>query len=81
MSRCPSCDVPLSEWELTRKIRVYTGEDESAFIDIDESFCNRCLRLYVSHADDLETHEYQFSEITDDFAILAAKAKENSYYD
>lgn len=64
MSRCPSCDAILEDFELSKKTVIET--DEGVYITIDEDFCNNCLSRYVYGVDVLDGSWRQLEDICDD---------------
>ncbi len=59
MSRCPSCDKPLDEFELAKTIKLPDGKV------VPEEFCGSCLKQFVSDADYLDTKFYAHEHITE----------------
>lgn len=59
MSRCPSCDRILDEWELSREITLEDGKK------VPEEFCTSCLDRYICHPDELDTKTYAFEHLTE----------------
>ena len=59
MSRCPSCNRVMDEFEMSRKITLEDGTE------IPEEFCTSCTDKYVYNADELDTKTYAFEHLTE----------------
>jgi uncharacterized protein with PIN domain len=58
MSRCPSCNNKLEDYELEQKIKLPDGTL------VPEEFCNTCLRVYVLNPDHLDHKFYAHEDLS-----------------